>query len=69
MDFWRKVDQKDTCNFKNFKSWLERYIQLSFMHVCKYLNQKARRIDELNGKSFNNVSKTKKKKTWGYGVS
>ena len=45
-EFWRKVDQKDTCNFKKFKSWLERYIQLFFMHACKYLNQKARRIDE-----------------------
>ena len=27
-------------------SWLERYIQLSFMHVCKYLNQRVRIIGE-----------------------
>ena len=28
------------------KSWLERYIHFSFMCVCKYLNQRVRRIDE-----------------------
>ena len=28
------------------KSWLERYIQTSFMCVCKYLNQRARIIGE-----------------------
>ena len=39
-------------NLKSFmgsfeKSWLERYIQLSFMRFCKYLNQKRlRRIGE-----------------------
>ena len=38
------------------------YIQVPFMHVCKYLNQRVRRIGEQNGKSFKGVSKTKKKK-------
>ena len=33
------------------------------MHVCKYLNQRVRRINELNGKSFKGVSKTNKKET------
>ena len=33
------------------------------MCVCKYLNQRVRRIGEKNGKSFKGVSKTKKKKT------
>ena len=33
------------------------------MPVCKYLNQRVRRIDEKNGKSFKVVSKTKKRKT------
>ena len=28
------------------KSWLERYLQLSFMHVCKYLNHRLRKIGE-----------------------
>ena len=37
------------------KIWLERYIQLSFMRVCKYLNQRVRRIG-----CFKN--KTEKKK-------
>ena len=32
------------------------------MRVCKYLNQRVRRIGEYNGKSFKGVSKTKKKK-------
>ena len=32
------------------------------MRVCKYLNQRARRIGELNGKSFKRVSKPKKRK-------
>ena len=32
------------------------------MLVCKYLNQRVRRIGEQNGKSFKGVSKTKKKK-------
>ena len=32
------------------------------MCVCKYLNQRIRRIGENNGKSFKVVSKTKKKK-------
>ena len=32
------------------------------MHVFKYLNQRVRKIGEYNGKSFKNVSKTKKKK-------
>ena len=31
------------------------------MCVCKYLNQKERRIGEKNGKSFKGVSKAKKK--------
>ena len=45
------------------KSWLESYKQLSFVCICKYLNQKVRRIGKWNGKSFKGVSKTKKKKT------
>ena len=32
------------------------------MHVCKYLNQRVRRIGKQNEKSFKGVSKTKKKK-------
>ena len=32
------------------------------MYVCKYLNQRARRINEQNEKSFTGVSKTKKEK-------
>ena len=32
------------------------------MCVCKYLNQRVRRTEEQNGKSFKGVSKTKKKK-------
>ena len=32
------------------------------MRVCKYLNQRVRRISEKNRKSFKGVSKTKKKK-------
>ena len=30
------------------------------MRVCKYLNQRVRRIGEQNGKSFKGVSKTNK---------
>ena len=37
-------------------------MQVSFTRVCKYLNQKVRRIDEYNGKSFKAVSETKKEK-------
>ena len=37
-------------------------MQLSLMCVCKYLNQRVRRIGEQNGKSFMDVSKAKKKK-------
>ena len=44
------------------KNWLERYMQLSFMHLCKYLNQRLRRIGEYNGKPFKGVSKTNRKK-------
>ena len=33
------------------------------MCICKYLNQRVRRIGEQNGKSFKGVSKTKRKKT------
>ena len=32
------------------------------MRVCKYLNQRVRRIGEWNGKSFKGFSKTKKEK-------
>ena len=28
------------------KSWLESYMQLSFMHVCKYLNQKSKKKEK-----------------------
>ena len=34
-------------------------MQLSLMHVCKYLNQTVRRIGEQNRKSYKGVSKTK----------
>ena len=44
------------------KGWLEGYLQLSFMHVCKYLKQRVRRTGENNGQSFKVVSKTKDKK-------
>ena len=37
------------------KIWLERYIQLSVMRVCKYLNQRVRRIG-----CFKNKKKKKK---------
>ena len=52
------------CNGSNFswnvkvlwavskKNWLERCIQLSFICVCKYLNQNIRRIGTQNGKSI-----------------
>ena len=39
------------------------------MCVCKYLNQRIRRIGEKNEKSFKVVSKTKKKKTSEEGLS
>ena len=32
------------------------------MRVCKYLDQRVRRIGEYNRKSFSGISKTKKKK-------
>ena len=48
-EFWRKVYRRDTYNF------------LLCVRVCKYLNQRAKRIGEKNGKSFKSVSKTKKK--------
>ena len=38
------------------------YMQVSFMLVCKCLNQRVRRIGEQNGKAFNGVSKKKIKK-------
>ena len=41
-------------------------LQLSFLCVCKYLNQRVRRIGESNGKYFKGVSKAKKKKTTVY---
>ena len=46
------------------KSWLKLStfnIRLSCMHLCKYLNQRLTRIGEWNSKSFQDVSKTKKK--------
>ena len=56
-EFWRKVK-------------VTRKIQLLFICVCKYLNQRVRRIGEKNGKSFKGVLKTKKKKnTWRDWVS
>ena len=42
------------------KIWLEIYTQLSFMRVCKYLNQRVRRIGESNRKSFKGFSKKTK---------
>ena len=49
------------CNFRvlwgvSKKSWKERYKKISFMHVCKYLNQKVRK-GEYIGKSFKSFSK------------
>ena len=38
------------------------YIQVSFMRVFKYLNQRVRSIGKWKGKSFKGVSKIKKKK-------
>ena len=38
------------------------YIQVSFMYVCKYLNQRVRRIGKYHGKFSKAISKTKKKK-------
>ena len=40
--------------------WLERYSQLSFMRVCKYLNQRVRRIEEWN-ENLSRVFKKQKK--------
>ena len=37
-------------------SWLERFLALSFMSFCTYLNQSIRRIREKNGKFFQYVS-------------
>ena len=45
------------------KNSLERYIQLPFMRICKYLKQRVKRIREQNEKSFKDVSKQKSKKT------
>ena len=44
------------------KMLLERCMQLSFMRVCKYLNQRVRKKSEQNGKYFKIVSKAKTKK-------
>ena len=41
------------------KSWLERYIQLSFP---KYLNQRVSRVHEQIGEYFKGISKIKKDK-------
>ena len=41
------------------KRSLEKYIELSFMHVCKYLNQRLKIIWEYNEKLFKGVSETK----------
>ena len=38
------------------------YIQVYFMRVCKYLNQRVRRIGKWDRKSFKGASKTKTKK-------
>ena len=38
------------------------YMQVSFMLVCKCLNQRVRRIGEQNGNAYNGVSKKKNKK-------
>ena len=35
----------------------ERYIQLSFTHVCEYLNERVRIVGVQNGKSFKGFSK------------
>ena len=48
-DFWRNVAYKDT------------YIQLCFMRVCKHLNQRLRRIGEIENLS-RVFKKTNKKK-------
>ena len=70
VDTKRKMFQIQICRllenafFLDF-SWNFRvyaYMQVPFMHVCKYLNQRVKRIGEQNGKSFKGVSKTKKKK-------
>ena len=41
------------------KSWQERYIQLAFMRVCRYLRQRVRKIGEYSGKSFKGFSEKK----------
>ena len=41
------------------KSWQERYIQLAFMRVCRYLRQRVRKIGEYSGRSFKGFSEKK----------
>ena len=53
--FGEKFTWKDIYNF------LCKY-KYKCKYKCKYLNQRVRRIQEKNGKSFKGVSKTKKKK-------
>ena len=51
------------------EKWLERYMQLSFMHVCKYLNQKVRQIgDRMENLSrvFQNQKRKKNHEETGY---
>ena len=43
------------------KICLEKYIKRFFLRVCKYLNQRVRRIGEKNGKSFKSFLKKRKK--------
>ena len=43
-------------------SFEENLTRKIYMRVCKYLNQRIRRISEYNEKSFKAVSKKKKKK-------
>ena len=56
---------------ESFKeSWLERYMQLAFMRIRRYLSKRVRRIGEQNIQSFKVVSETKNKKsTWRDWVS
>ena len=50
--------------FGSFEEKLTRKIHTTLLYArCKHLNQRVRRIDRLNGKSFKAVLKTKKKKT------
>ena len=46
------------------KSWLKRYMQLTFMCIFKYLNKSVISIGGQNGLSFKGVSKEKRKKKW-----